>query len=93
MHLLPIPLRSKKQKQIPAPISTESRNILSPLPGVIIDVLVKKGDKISIGQKVAILEAMKMENNIESDIEGVVIDVKVNKGDSVMQGDVIVVIG
>ncbi|NSW45147.1 MAG: acetyl-CoA carboxylase biotin carboxyl carrier protein subunit [Bacteroidales bacterium] len=83
----------EEHKTIPAPTSKEGQKILSPLPGVILDVLVHKGDKVSIGQKVAILEAMKMENNIESDIEGTVIEVKVNKGDSIMQGDVIVVIG
>jgi len=83
----------EEHKTIPAPTSAEAKKILSPLPGVILDVLVHKGDKVSIGQKVAVLEAMKMENNIESDIEGTVVEVKVNKGDSIMQGDVIVVIG
>lgn len=75
------------------PTSTETKKILAPLPGVILEILVNKGDKVSIGQKVAVLEAMKMENNIESDIEGTVIEIKVNKGDSIMQGDVILVIG
>jgi len=83
----------EEYKTIPAPTSAEAKKILSPLPGIILDVLVHKGDKVSIGQKVAVLEAMKMENNIESDIEGTVVEVKVNKGDSIMQGDVIVVIG
>lgn len=75
------------------PTSTEVKKILAPLPGVILEILVNKGDKVSLGQKVAVLEAMKMENNIESDIEGTVIEIKVNKGDSIMQGDVILVIG
>lgn len=73
--------------------STEVKNILAPLPGVILEILVNKGDKVSLGQKVAVLEAMKMENNIESDVEGTVIEIKVNKGDSIIQGDVILVIG
>lgn len=75
------------------PTSTEVKKILAPLPGVILEILVNKGDKVSLGQKVAVLEAMKMENNIESDIEGTVIEIKANKGDSIMQGDVILVIG
>jgi biotin carboxyl carrier protein len=68
-------------------------SINSPLPGVILDVFVKPGDKITVGQKVILLEAMKMENNIESDKEGVVAEVKANKGDSVMEGDVLIIMG
>lgn len=85
--------KSEEHKTIEPSNSKEPKKILSPLPGVIIDILVKKGDYIKVGQKLLILEAMKMENNIESDIEGTVIDIKVSKGDSVMQGDVLLVIG
>ncbi len=67
--------------------------IKSPLPGVILDLLVKEGDLIKVGQKLLTLEAMKMENNIESDKEGKVIAVKVSKGDSVMEGDILIIIG
>ncbi len=81
------------QKPVPDSKSGEAKKILSPLPGVILEVLVKKGDKISIGQKIVVLEAMKMENNIESDLEGTVLEVNVSKGDSVMQGDVLIVVG
>ncbi|PZX13852.1 biotin-dependent enzyme [Breznakibacter xylanolyticus] len=66
--------------------------IKSPLPGVVIDVFVKEGDTVSIGQKLLVLEAMKMENNIEADKGGKVVSVKKAKGDSVMEGDVLVVI-
>jgi glutaconyl-CoA/methylmalonyl-CoA decarboxylase subunit gamma len=44
--------------------------IKSPLPGVIMDIHVKVGDQVKIGQKLLVLEAMKMENNIEADKEG-----------------------
>jgi len=67
--------------------------INSPLPGVILDVFVKPGDKITVGQKVLLLEAMKMENNIESDKEGTVAEVKARQGDSVMEGDVLIIMG
>ncbi|MCL2511479.1 MAG: acetyl-CoA carboxylase biotin carboxyl carrier protein subunit [Bacteroidales bacterium] len=68
-------------------------SISSPLPGVILDVYVKPGDTITVGQKVILLEAMKMENNIEADKEGVVAEVKVEKGNSVMEGDVLIIMG
>ena len=67
--------------------------VKSPLPGVILDIYVKVGDTIAAGQKVMMLEAMKMENNIESDAAGVVKAINVNKGDSVLQGDVLLQIG
>jgi biotin carboxyl carrier protein len=67
--------------------------IKSPLPGVILDIYVKEGDKVSIGQKLITLEAMKMENNINADKEGIVKLVKVKKGDSVLEGDTLIEIG
>jgi glutaconyl-CoA/methylmalonyl-CoA decarboxylase subunit gamma len=70
-----------------------SGTIKSPLPGVILDVFVKEGDSVKIGQKVLLLEAMKMENNIEADKAGKVVSIKKQKGDSVMEGDVLIIIG
>jgi len=67
--------------------------IKSPLPGVVLDLFVKVGDPVKIGQRVLILEAMKMENNIEADKAGTVVSIGKNKGDSVMEGDVLMVIG
>ena len=67
--------------------------IKSPLPGVILEVLVREGDSVSIGQKLLVLEAMKMENNIESDKAGKIISLPKRKGDNVMEGDVLIVIG
>lgn len=66
--------------------------VLSPLPGVILDVHVKVGDTVKIGQKIAVLEAMKMENVINADKAGKVIEVKVSKGDSVLEGAALVII-
>lgn len=68
-------------------------NIKSPLPGVILEIYVREGDNVKIGQKLLMLEAMKMENNINADKEGRVTFIKVSKGDSVMEGDILIVIG
>jgi len=68
-------------------------NIKSPLPGVILDVFVREGDSVQMGQKLLLLEAMKMENNIEADKAGKVISINKQKGDAVMEGDVLIVIG
>lgn len=67
--------------------------IKSPLPGVILDVFVREGDSVKIGQKLLMLEAMKMENNIEADKAGKVVSINKHKGDSVMEGDILIVIG
>ena len=64
--------------------------VTSPLPGVIIEVSVKEGQTVKAGQKVAVLEAMKMENEIQAPADGTVAAILVNKGDSVLEGAEIV---
>lgn len=67
--------------------------IKSPLPGSILEVNVKVGDKVERGQKLLMLEAMKMENVVKADRAGEVKAVNVNAGDAVMEGEVLVEIG
>lgn len=82
-----------EKKTAPAPTAGGSDYVIkSPLPGIVLDILVREGDTVKAGQKVILLEAMKMENNIDSDKEGRIAAIKVNQGDSVMEGDVLVVI-
>jgi biotin carboxyl carrier protein len=64
----------------------------SPLPGIVLEITCKVGDTIKKGQKLLILEAMKMENIINADRDGVVKEIKVNKGDSVLEGADLVII-
>jgi glutaconyl-CoA/methylmalonyl-CoA decarboxylase subunit gamma len=68
-------------------------SIKSPLPGVILEMFVREGDVVKMGQKLLMLEAMKMENNIESDKAGKVVSILKHKGDNVMEGDVLIIIG
>ena len=65
----------------------------APLPGVILEVSVKEGDAVKKGQKLMILEAMKMENVIEASCDGSVTSIKANKGDSVLEGAPLIIIG
>lgn len=76
----------------PAPSNGKGTPVTSPLPGVIVDVCVKEGQAVKAGQKVAVLEAMKMENDIEALQDGVVSEIKVSKGDSVLEGAVVVIL-
>ena len=64
--------------------------VTSPLPGVIIEVSVKEGQTVKAGQKVAVLEAMKMENEIQAPADGTVTAILVNKNNSVLEGAEIV---
>lgn len=81
--------------QAPAAASapaTGGKVITSPLPGVIISVDVKEGSVVKRGQKVAVIEAMKMENDILADADGTVTAVHVSKGDTVAEDAKIVTI-
>ena len=64
----------------------EGQTVTSPLPGVIIEVSVKEGQAVKAGQKVAVIEAMKIENEIQAPADGTVTAVLVGKGDSVLEG-------
>ncbi len=77
-----------------APAATGAgKTIKSPLPGIIISVDVKEGQAVKRGQKVAVIEAMKMENDILAECDGTVTAVHARKGDSVLEGADIVTIG
>lgn len=69
-----------------APAGGVTSVVHSPLPGVIISVDVKEGQAVKKGQKVAVLEAMKMENEIQAEADGTVSAILVQKGDSVLEG-------
>jgi glutaconyl-CoA/methylmalonyl-CoA decarboxylase subunit gamma len=74
----------------PAAPAGTGKPVTSPLPGVIIEVSVKEGQTVKAGQKVAVLEAMKMENEIQAPADGTITAILVNKGDSVLEGAEIV---
>jgi len=67
--------------------------VKSPLPGTILELHVKVGDQVKVGQKILTLEAMKMENVIHAAMDGSVKSINCSKGDSVMEGDTIMTIG
>lgn len=54
----------------------------APMPGKILEILVKEGDEVELGQPVAVLEAMKMENELKAPISGVISTIAAAEGDS-----------
>ena len=57
--------------------------VTTAMPGSIVDVKVKAGDKVNAGDAVLVIEAMKMENEIQASVSGIVVAVHVKKGDTV----------
>ena len=68
-------------------------DVSSPMPGVVVAVLVEVGQEVRTGEGLCILEAMKMENEIRAPRTGVVEEVRVTPGQRVSQDDVLVRIG
>ena len=91
----PVRVTSLKQKRSvsdsPAGKSNApSFKVKAPLPGIIIQVLVKVGEEVTAGQTLCTLETMKMENAIKTEKGGKITAVKVSPGQSVNQEEVLV---
>ena len=72
------------------PPADMSRFVLSPMPGLLVEVCVNQGQKVQAGERVAVIEAMKMENVLFAAQDGVVKSVQATKGDSLSVDQVIV---
>lgn len=67
-----------------------SKFVLSPMPGLLVQVAVQAGQEVKAGERVAVIEAMKMENVLFASADGVVKEVKAQKGDSLAVDQAIV---
>ncbi len=65
-------------------------SIKAPLPGNIFKILVKEGDTVKAGDKLLIMEAMKMENDVLAEKDGTIASIKVSEGDAVLQEAVLI---
>lgn len=83
----------KEIKKAPEDVPGKASEIKAPLPGVIIQVLVRPGDEIKPGQTVCTLETMKMENAIKTETGGKVITLNISPSQSVLQDEVLMTIG
>ncbi|MBM3617810.1 MAG: acetyl-CoA carboxylase biotin carboxyl carrier protein subunit [Alphaproteobacteria bacterium] len=64
----------------------------APMPGMVQKVFVSKGDSVTTGQKLLVMEAMKLQLNIEAAFDGVVKEIRCNSGGLVADGDLLVVV-
>jgi glutaconyl-CoA/methylmalonyl-CoA decarboxylase subunit gamma len=83
------------QESKPAPVANGkvTATLVAPLPGILIGIKVKVGDRVKVNQDIVVLEAMKMENNITSECDGVVLAINYTIGEAILQGDVMVEFG
>jgi biotin carboxyl carrier protein len=73
-----------------AVVKTKVTDVIAPMPGLILDIMVKSGDKVESGASILILEAMKMENVIKAEGDGVIKSVNFSVGDTVDKGAIII---
>ncbi len=88
-----IPTASKGRASAPTMKKVATGGVTAPIPGLIKGIFVKVGDKVTVGQKLLIMEAMKMENIIDSQMDGVITEILVGDGDNVDQDQELVRIG
>jgi biotin carboxyl carrier protein len=77
----------------PAPRATKDGAVVAPMQGLIVKLPVKVGDEVKLGDVVAVLEAMKMQNDIVSTQPGKVTDVYVKEGEVVKPNQPLVAVG
>ncbi len=79
----PAEAKAEAKAEVKQAAAITGNTVCAPMPGRVLDIKVKVGDKVSAGQEVMVLEAMKMENAISSDYSGTVKQVLVAVGDNV----------
>ncbi len=70
--------------------SQKMTNVKAPMPGLVLDILVKPDQAVVKGDTLLILEAMKMENVLKAEGDGVVKSIEVTKGTAVDKGQIII---
>lgn len=88
-----IPASAPNAAPAAAPAAGGGKDVPAPLPGVIVAILVKPGDKVARGQELCTLEAMKMKNAIRSSRDGTLASIDVAVGDQVTHGQVLMTFG
>jgi acetyl/propionyl-CoA carboxylase alpha subunit len=70
--------------------ATKVSDLKAPMPGLVLDILVKEGDEILKGDNLVVLEAMKMENILKATADARIAKVIARKGDKLEKGSVII---
>ena len=73
--------------------SSSKTKIIAPIPGVVMSIDVKVGDVLKVGDRMVVLEAMKMENNIVCEKSGTITAMHIIVGQQVLQNEVMIELG
>ncbi|QWD78883.1 acetyl-CoA carboxylase biotin carboxylase subunit [Polynucleobacter sp. MWH-Svant-W18] len=85
------PLGAELQRRMPVKLPPDtSKLVMSPMPGLLTKIAVKVGEAVTAGQKLASIEAMKMENTLSAIQDGVVAEICANEGDSLAVDQLII---
>lgn len=86
-------LIDRKHRRAGAEQSDESqKQLLAPMPGKVVRLLLKAGDEVRTGQGVVVVEAMKMQNEIKSPKDGRLLEIRVGEGDTVSANQVLAIV-
>ncbi len=86
-------LIDRKHRRAGAEHSDESqKQLVAPMPGKVVHVLLKGGDEVSAGQGIVVVEAMKMQNEIKSPKAGRILEVCVVEGDTVSANQILAIV-
>ncbi|VAW85514.1 Pyruvate carboxylase subunit B [hydrothermal vent metagenome] len=72
------------------PRATEPGHVTTSMPGTVVEVLVKEGDKVSAGDPLLVAEAMKMETEIQAPIDGTIKVINITKGETVNPDEILI---
>ncbi|OZA10788.1 MAG: acetyl/propionyl-CoA carboxylase subunit alpha, partial [Polynucleobacter sp. 24-46-87] len=85
------PLGAELQRRMPVKVPPDtSKLVMSPMPGLLTNISVKVGEQVTAGQKLAAIEAMKMENTLVAAQDGVVAEICANVGESLAVDQLII---
>jgi biotin carboxyl carrier protein len=79
-----------EQMGMSATNTVKATKLKAPMPGKVLDVLVKKGQSVAKGEGLLILEAMKMENMLKAEEEGIIKSVNVSVGEAVEKNNILI---
>ncbi|QWD09976.1 acetyl-CoA carboxylase biotin carboxylase subunit [Polynucleobacter paneuropaeus] len=85
------PLGAELQRRMPVKLPPDtSKLVLSPMPGLLTKIFVKAGESVTAGQKLAAIEAMKMENTLSAVQDGIISEICAKEGDSLAVDQLII---
>lgn len=85
------PLGAELQRRMPVKLPPDtSKLVLSPMPGLLTKIFVKVGESVTAGQKLAAIEAMKMENTLSAVQDGIISEICAKEGDSLAVDQLII---